>query len=577
MANAELPIILILNVFYHPQPLLVVRTLFWAGILTSAICFIIDPMLHTILKAHWKLIVIFFVLVLCWRMPLNGQFFHGLEYEDSYIYTVAGRQILENVGPGANSIEFPYSINACAVGSLKSCQSWESFPEHFIGYSYVISLFSRMVGYTPDIGSIVNLFAACLGSILIFCITLLATDNATMASAASLVFAITPVFAVYGLETSTEPASNFCMSLIIWFYIRSIVAFRTSEGRFRKRMFWCAYTTVLLFSLTVKREDILLAIGLPLMLPLVAKPGNTSPPERFELMILMVFSSTLALILSLQMRLVQTTFGETTLLKAFPMTVGHLLIFIFGFARSFFVIRWYGGAIAAVIVGTIVTCRRKDLSLVPLFLFVAYLLVYCVHIRSYYQMQSGHIEPRAALRFSMNLMTLWAVLAGIGIGAVVTRMKRTHFYGPHRRMSIVIGCSLLAGVFGMSFVTTKELRIRSVGDEQYVRISPACTALCFASKGGQESAYVITLEPFIIQMYADTTAKVIDLAAVDSGLLHSLIFSRKPARFIFLEERSHQTVADFTRYGEQTRYLQSLQEHTLCAREGFTVLGVNRP
>ena len=577
MANAGLPIILMLNVFYHPQPLLAVRTLFWAGILTSAICFAMDPLLHAMLKVHWKLIVIFFVLVLCWRIPPNGQFFHGLEYEDSYVYTVAGRQILENVGPVANSTDFPYSINTCAVGSLESCQSWESFPEHFIGYSYVISLFSRMVGYTPDNGSIVNLFAACLGSILIFCMTLLATDNATMASAAALVFAITPVFAVYGLETSSEPASNLCISLIIWFYMRSIVAFKTSEGRFRKRMFWYAYTAALLFSMTVKREDILLAIGLPLMLPFVAEYRNTKPREKGGLMILMLFSTAFALILSLQMRLVQTTFGEATLLKAFPMTIEHLAIFVFGFVRSFFVVRWYGGAMAAVIAGTIVACRRKGLSLVPLFLFVAFLLLYCVHIRSYYQMQSGHIEPRAALRFSMNLMTPWAVLAGIGIGAVVTTMKRTHVYSTHKRMNIVIGCSLLVGVFGMSFGATIELRVRSVGDEQYVRISPACAALGFASKGGQESAYIITLEPLIIQMYADTAAKVIDLAAVDSTLLHSLIISGKTARFVFLEEKSHQTVADFTRYGEQTRYLRSLPERLLGGREGFTIIRVNRP
>jgi hypothetical protein len=56
-------------------------------------------------------------------------------------------------------------------------------------------------GYTPDIASLVNVFAACLADILIFCVALLATSNVTMAGAAALVFAITPVFAVYGLGT----------------------------------------------------------------------------------------------------------------------------------------------------------------------------------------------------------------------------------------------------------------------------------------------------------------------------------------------------------------------------------------
>jgi hypothetical protein len=550
-------------------------TIFWAGVLTSSLCFVTDRWLYTMLKAHWKLVLILLVLVVSWRLPTGGTFFHGLEYEDSYVYTVAGRQIFEHVG--STSAEFPYSINVCAIGSLKSCQSWESFPEHFIGYSYVISLFSRMVGYTPDVGSLINLLAACLADILIFCIALFATDNLAMAISAALVFAITPVFAVYGLETSAEPASNVCISLVIWFYMRSISAFGSSEGRWSKWMSWCAYTTLLLFSLTVKRENILLVIVLPLVLPFVANRRTAQRLEQYKLILAMLFSIGLALIFTIQMRLAQTTLSEAALLKTFPLTAKHLAIFVFGFARSFFVNRWYGGAIAAVVIGMIVACRQRGFLLVPLFLFVTYFLLYALHIRSYYEMRSDYIEPWAALRFSMNLMSLWALLAGIGIGAVVVRWKGTHAHGTHKRLSVTVGASILAVLLGTSLAMTTKLSADALKDEAYARIFPAHTALDFASSGSQQSDYVVTLEPLVNQMYGDTTAKVIDLAAVDENALHALIFSGETGRFILLDETSRQTEADFTRYGSQIEYLHSLPTKILYSTEEFKIVRVDRP
>jgi hypothetical protein len=550
-------------------------TIFWAGVLTSSLCFVTDRWLQKMLKSNWKLVVILLVLVVSWRLPTSGTFFHGLEYEDSYVYTVAGRQIFEHVGSTAP--EFPYSIDVCAIGSLKSCQSWESFPEHFIGYPYVISLLSRMIGYTPDVGSLINLLAACLADFLIFCIVLFATDNLAMAGAAALVFAITPVFAVYGLETSAEPASNVCITLVIWFYMRSIGALGSSEARWSRRMSWCAYTTVLLFSLTVKRENILLVIVLTLVLPFIANRRTAQRLGQYKQILAMLFSTALAIILSVQMRLAQTTLSEAALLKTFPLTARHLAMFVFGFARSFFVNRWYGGVIAAVVLGMIVACRRRGLLLVPLFLFVTYFLLYALHIRSYYEMRSDYIEPGAALRFSMNLMSLWALLAGIGIGAVVMRWKGTHSHGTYKRLSVTVGASILVVLLGASFAMTSKLRSDALKDEAYVRIFPAHTALDFASSGGQQSDYVVTLEPLVNQMYGDTTAKVIDLAAVDENVLHAQILSGETCRFVLLDETSRQTEADFTRYGNQIQYLHSLPAKILYSTEAFKIVRVDRP
>lgn len=116
-------------------PISTVVPLFWVAPGAAVLCLVGGRCVRATLKAYWKTLAILLVLTLVWRIPVNGVFFHGLECEDSYIYTVAGRQMADHVGPASLSVDSPYSINTCEVGSLKTCQRWELFPEHLIGYA----------------------------------------------------------------------------------------------------------------------------------------------------------------------------------------------------------------------------------------------------------------------------------------------------------------------------------------------------------------------------------------------------------------------------------------------------------
>jgi hypothetical protein len=129
-----------------------------------------------------------------------------------------------------------------------------------------------------------------------------------------------------------------------------------------------------------------------------------------------VLSAALGLIFSLQMRILQTMSSETALLKKFPITFAELIGFCpYSCARSF--VQWYGGAVILVLIGAVVAWRRKALELFPLVLFVAYVLLYAFHIRSYYEMQSGSTDSRTALRFSMSLMSCVVHSGGLGMAA----------------------------------------------------------------------------------------------------------------------------------------------------------------
>lgn len=56
--------------------------------------FLADPFPRGILRRHWRVLLLLVAVTLIWRIPTSGRFFHGLEYEDAYVYTVAARQIV---------------------------------------------------------------------------------------------------------------------------------------------------------------------------------------------------------------------------------------------------------------------------------------------------------------------------------------------------------------------------------------------------------------------------------------------------------------------------------------------------
>jgi hypothetical protein len=554
-------------------PISTVALLFWVASIASALCLAGDERLRAMLKAYWKRLALLLMLTLLWRVPTDGTFFHGLEYEDSYVYTVAGRQMSEDVGPTSVAVDSPYSVDVCEIGSLKACQQWESFPEHLIGYPYVISVFSRALGYSPSAGSFINLLTSCITSLLVFCIALLISADLNVASLAGIIFAITPVFAVYGLETSAEPFSDVCITLVVWLYLR--LCDSDQLGRGSQAIAWIAYSAALLFSQTVKREDILLAAIMPIMLPFMFLAGNSRRPEKYTLGILVIGTSTLAAILSIKIHLLQTSSSEMELLRQFPMTPRHLATFVVGFLKSFFVTEWYCGTVFAVLAGVVVACNRRGRALLPTILLTAYILLYAFHIRSYYEMRSGQIEPLAALRFSMNIMAFWAIVAGQGIGSIVISLARSRTWNRYEQLSRWCGGTLTGVTLVVAFIATLHLRESAVEDERISRLAPAFSALHFVSQVGTQFDPIVSMEPLVIQMYADPTTRIVDLESVSSDTLRALMPPSGEAQLIFLKESSTLSDVEMSRYGEQVRYLVSQPSSILLDTDRFRILRVD--
>lgn len=529
----------------------------------------------SLLKAHWKPMLPCVVFVLLWRIPTNGEFFHGTEYEDSYIYTVAGRQMAEHRNIQPNGTVLPYSISVCAVGSLRSCRQSANYPEHLIGYPYVLSVASTLFGYRPSIGSILNIASACLVDVLTFLLCMEMGADVIAATSAALIFAITPAFAVWGLETSAEPFSCGCLTLTLWWCVRCAFAQSDNGPGWHEILRWCAFTSILLLSLTVKRENILLIIVLPLIAVLAHLRDRHASRSYSWSSWRVVVSAAVGLILSFHMGTLQTMNSETALLRRFPLTGGELVRLVTAFVQSFSIVQWYGGGVILVLIGGIVAWRRKGPQFLPLVLFVAFVLLYAFHIRSYYEMSSGSTDPRAALRFSMTMMSLWSMLGGFGLASFFRWLRRTQAFRDHTAVSgWGLGCAGIA-LLVLSYSATKNLSDDAVEDEFRMRIEPSITAVEIAVQDRTKEDYILTLEPLIPQMFAPTSVNVISFDELDARVMNELGTEDGLVRVLYVDEEIHRTPADAERYKSQLAYLNQRSRRPLISNAVFAVVSVH--
>ena len=459
----------------------------------------------------------------------------------------------------------PFSFNVCAMGSILDCKVWEPFPEHLIGYPYVIGLVVSLFGYTPAVGSIVNLGVSAFSAGLVFMLALVITEDSLVALLSGLLFAVVPVFAVYGLETSAEPFSCWCILLALWFCLR---LWQTEAGSVVAEGFrWCAYTCALLFAETVKREDVLLALALPVIVLFVSQRDKRARGR--SLWVPMIVTSVLALLLCFKIHLLATSQNEQYLLRSFPLTGARIFGFIWGFLSSFGVVRWYGGTCLAVLAGIFLSIRKRRFALLPVVLLVSFIALYATHVRGYYEMQSGRVSPEGALRFSMNIMGLWALTGGLGLGGVVRWLQLHHKLNLKDETSRHLLGGTGAALMLASIVTTVYLRRDAVEDETNSRFNPALVALRAASLDGPNPTFILTMDPLVVQMLAGANTRIVDLESVDMVTIDELIASK--ARLLLLKDNQRFGETDQKRYGAPLLRVLSLPSRPLGGGDDFMV------
>jgi hypothetical protein len=216
------------------------------------------------------------------------------------------------------------------------------------------------------------------------------------------------------------------------------------------------------------------------------------------------------------------------------------------------------------------------LGLHPLLLFGSYVLLYAFHIRSYYEMQSGSTHSRNALRFSMNLMSVWCVLAGLGTAYLLEWLRRSRVWKNHRvKRTWILVCSV-AVVLGVSYHATRCFRDDVVEDEFRMRITPSLTAARVAVRDRRNENYVLTLEPLIPQMYAEPNVEVLSFEELNAAVMDKTGFSQGLAELVYVDEEIHRTPADAERYKNQLAYLDQFPHSILARSEVYSLVRIER-
>jgi len=272
----------------------------------------------------------------------------------------------------------------------------------------------------------------------------------------------------------------------------------------------------------------------------------------------------------------QTQHSEIELLKKFPLTVAELTSLFPIFASSFVNVQWYGGAIIFVLAGIVVALRRKHLGLVPLALFAGYVLLYAFHLRSYYEMQSRTTNSRAALRFSMSLMSMWSILAGLGAAFVFGRCRRTSTYKLHRTLANSLTSIIVMLIGAVSFFATQYFREDVVEDEFRVRVEPSLAAVRAATNNGMTKTYIIALEPLIAQMYAQPTVNLISLDDLNVEVMKETGFDEGTSDLLYLDEKIYRNPVDAERYMGQLTCLNPLKRVTLVEKPSYSISRLSR-
>ncbi len=328
-------------------------------------------------------------------------------------------------------------------------------------------------------------------------------------------------------------------------------------------LFAFAFLTAL--SVSIKRENSLLPIALTTLAAIV--PFFSGGRTRAKGLGWIVLASVLVLVYAtLELHIAASVASEVGEYGEFPFGVSGLASMLPSFSAAFGTFRWYLGTLLLVAVGLFVAFRERGLALYPAVLLVAYLLLYSTHVRSYYQLQAADVAPVDALRYSMNLMALWSVLAGVGGGQMLKYLFKVL---PLRlRFAQVCGAVVVLVAAIESYRVTKSLQEEWMTDEYFSRIEPALIAARLAKESG---AAILTAEPLLIQMYGDTDLNLFDFHGVKSELGDSL----NSGTLLYVEHAAYSDPTTLTRYKEQLEALGRWQRREVHQGADFVIYALS--
>jgi hypothetical protein len=465
-------------------------------------------------------------------LRLGHPAFYGLEYEDAFVYAAAARALEASGGLGWQGLQ------VCAVGSLDNCREWELFPGHLPGLPAALRAAIVVLGDYSELAPNVGAVLSSLAALFIWWATKVITNSFAAAAGASIVFAATPVFAVYGGSACSESASAVPVAVAL-----GALSMRRRVGATREGIWWRALAlacAVLAFS--IRRENAVFLVILPACL-MAASKGVRTRSRYLTLAPWIVLAGGAALLLSLSM---VSEFGEYRQLSfSFHRFLTVLPVILIAFAHP----KWFGLLAIVAVIGAILAIRSwlrnlnpptDDVALIGCAgVTLVMMAMYAAHVRSTYQLLDVPVEPFDFLRYLNNVAVPTTILIGGAIEALVVAIFLRRSVWVYTLTALVALSYIGANVAG-----SKMLRDELTASEHQARIEPALQSLEVAA-ASDYTMPVITLEPMVLQVFAHPSAKVISLPFLTKDHLRE-----HEGRALYISQDHYSSEADRQRYGD---------------------------
>jgi hypothetical protein len=530
--------------------------LLWALVLTCAVLGVVPALRSS--SRHAIFVLMIALLALALRGGFTRDHFYGLEYEDAYVYAAASRQSAwGNPGSGFGG------LTVCAVGSLQDCSESEVFPGHLPGFPALLRGVQAMVGYRVWLAPAVGALISSLATVAIWWSAWAIYGSFSAATAAALLFAVTPVLSLYGGSATSESVSSLPIAV-------AVGAAAMARKRAGVRPQWTWYVVVLcavVLAATVRRENAILIGVLPaclLIRPRISRAGKWC----IVLVSLAVAVSAARLVFPSAAQEVgeygEFSFGLGRFLETVP-TILHALV----------IPQWFGAVSVMAAIGVVaaaVTWRdqRRQQDVVLLFAVaiaaLGMMALYGAHVRSTYQLMGVRVEPFDFLRYLTN----------IGVFLCLLTPAAARFGGLLSRPSVAgqrVVFAMAGSYIALSVWASWTLRREMMEVEQRVRTEPALAAIAAASATGDRYP-IVTLEPLVAELFGTSRTKVIALPFLTRERV-----AASGGRVLYLRQDHYENDVNRRRYAEFLSALPVEEAIELQRGDGWVVvsMGKERP
>lgn len=476
---------------------------------TCVAALFVHPRSSLILRSNWHILLILFVVNLCIKIPFGLPFFHGLEYEDCFIHQAVARQL--PLDPEIGATPNPFRETIYSMGSLDSGDYHQTF-SHFIGYPTVINLVQRVIGDIPSAAHLVSLISSCILVSLVFVLARLISTNSLLAWLSVAFLTCIPVNIAFATATSSEIFSSvyLVLALLLMYLVES-----TGPDRIAKTLSVIALPAVLIFAVLIRRENALLLLLFPMLYYLTSfktvRRSRSADTLRVSFLVLLLPVGFVLGVLDFSAIYVD----ELSEVGHAPFALKNMLILLPCFGKLFVTFRLYFAVGLLLVFVPLVWNTRKEMR--PTILaFLSFIGLYAAHWRSYYFLETYEAGAWDCVRYSLNVMPLFAIVAASCMLWVLEcankRMAALGLTKGWTRIGLVIGsvglalwCAAIA--LGLRGELTKK--------EQELRVGPVKESIRILTERHGDAFWLFTFEPCIVQIYGRRSLRSADLVTLE--------------------------------------------------------------